>query len=257
MMPHHDGRSIPDVDDPPAEHVDDLVRVPPPRLEADSLEDFLEWAASVPQGAIEDVRSAIAEAAARRDESLILALTDELERLPVEDISRHMVLLATIGELRDAGVADALEKLVWHRDLVYEPYVADAQGCSFEASSDLSLRVRAAEMLAYLGTEDAAERTLRIVADHDDVAVRAAAIDAYLYNHGDSDEALERVGSAVRADDVNLVGVPRFTRESDPQAFEAAVEEFYRQHPDQLPPDFEVVAAPRDRDMTAKEPNDV
>jgi hypothetical protein len=38
---------------------------------------------------------------------------------------------------------------------------------------------------------------------------------------------------------VPLVGVPRFTRDSDPQEFERAVMRFYERHPDQRGPVIE------------------
>lgn len=242
---------------PPGEGTQDFSMPPAPQLAAATLEDFLAWAVSVRQGAVDHVRSAIAEAADRRDETLVIALTDELHSLPVEDVSRHMVLLATIGELRDARLSQALESFVWRAELVREPYLADGRGCSFEVRSDVMLRSRAAEMLAYLASDDADSRTLRIAEAHPEPAVRAAAVDAYLFNHGDTEDALRRVQAVVRADDASRVGVPRFTRDIDPDEFAAAVEEFYRRHPDQLPPGIHDGPAPQDRVATTKEAGDV
>jgi hypothetical protein len=221
---------------PPTE----LTRRDAPALTADTVDEFLRWAASVPVGEVAVIREYIA--AARGDDSLLDRLIAELWTLPVQNVGRHSMLLSTLGELRDGRAASALARFVWHQDLMALSPPEGQPGCGFEAHPAEALQARAAEMLSYLGTEEAVEETLRIAAEHPRAGVRAAAIDAHLFNHDDSSDELNRLRSRVRAEDQPLVGVPRLTRGSDPQQFERAVRRFYEQYPDQLPPEIELRA---------------
>lgn len=201
-----------------------------PAFTAGTVDEFLRWAAGVPVAEAAVIRQRIA--AARGDQALLDRLIAELWSLPVTDVGRHHVLLSTLGELRDGRTVPDLARFVWHMDLVARPS-ADQEGCGFEAHPAEVLQARAAEMLSYLATEEAVDETLRIVAEHPRAGVRAAAIDAHLFNHDDSAEEMVRLRGRVRAEDVPFVGVPRFTRDSDPQQFERAVLEFYERHPEQ------------------------
>lgn len=228
-----------------------------PDLTAETLDEFLAWAAAVPNGAVESIRGYIDAARERNDGRLIEALSTALWRLPITDVSRHMVLLATVGELRDARLVEALSDFVWYAPLVDERLNERPDGCSFEVRADEMLQARAAEMLSYLATEEADRNALRVALEHPSVSVRAAAIDAHLYNHGDSIEEIERLRSAVRSEDAALVGVPRFTRDGDTEEFERAVEEYYRRNPEQLPPEIHAGPKPEDRDMRTRGADDV
>lgn len=224
--------NAPDATSPakPPVHVVDRPDLPPPRLGPETIDEFLVWAASVPVGEVDVVRRAIASAAASQRDELVDLLHRELWRLPVTDVSRHLVLLSTVGELRDARSAAGLADLVWFEPLV-EERPGSTPGCSFEVSPTQMIQARAVEMLSYLATEEADRLTMRVALEHPSPAVRAAAIDAHLYNHGDSAEEADRLRSVVRSGDVVLVGVPRFTRDTDPEDLARSVREFYDRHP--------------------------
>ncbi len=207
-----------------------------PMLSAETIDEFIQWAAGVPAGEVEVIRERIANA--REDENLIDQLTKELWRLPVRDVSRHGLLLSTIGELRDPRAASVLIKFIW-----YDGEIAPGDdrkrflhSCSFEADGSEVLRARATEMLSYLSSSEAAEATLEIVARHPSDFVRAAAIDAHMFNAGDSPEAAEQLHKTVREEDRWRVGLPRLTRDVDPEEFERAVLAFYEQYPQERPP---------------------
>jgi hypothetical protein len=207
-----------------------------PQLHGDSIDEFLLWAGGVPAGATEVIRERIA--AARDDSAMLDRLLEALWRLPVRDEGRHYLLLSTIGELGDGRAAPELARFIWEPDeeiaSVEHDVVAD--GCGFGVSTAEVLKARAAEMLAHLRTSEAIEATLRVAADHPAPAVRAAAIDAHLYNHDDSPEEMERLRGRVRSEDVALVGLPRFTRDVNPRAFDRAIAEFYERNPERLAP---------------------
>ena len=106
----------------------------------------------------------------------------------------------------------------------------------FEVHPAEILQARAVEMLAYIATDEARDATIRVIQDHPFAAVRAAAIDAHLYNQGDSAEEAERLRGMVRSEDVAFVGMPRFTAAVPREEFLDAVGEFYERHPERIAP---------------------
>jgi hypothetical protein len=203
-----------------------------PELRAEDLDDFLHWAAGVPTGQVALIRNQIASATG--DQALVDRLVSELWRLPVTDVGRHLLLLSTIGELRDERVAPELARFVWYdEDSLATRPDSDQPGCGFEAHPAELLQARAVEMLSYLASEAGDDETLRVAAEHPRPGVRAAAIDAHLFNHDDAAEEVDRLRSRVRAEEAMLVGRPRFTRDTDPREFERAVLDFYERYPAQ------------------------
>lgn len=209
------------------------LRVPEgPVLAADTVDAFVTWAASVPVGEVRVVRDAIERA--RGDDELVERLLAELADLPVRDPGRHRVLLSTLGELRDARAVEPLARFIWHATLVAPEQGGD--GCGFEASLGEALQARAVEMVSYIGTSEAVEETLRVAVDHPSQGVRAAAIDAHLFNHDDDPDEASRMRERVRDVDAVLVGMPRFTRSTTRADFERAVEAYIDRYPTQRAP---------------------
>ena len=202
-----------------------------PELRVENIDEFLHWAGGVPRGAADMIRERIA--AARGDSTLFDGLLEELWKLPVVDDARHFLLLSTIGELRDGRAATELVRFIWQPDARISSVAHEvADGCGFGPSTAELLKARAVEMLAYLGAPEAVEETLRVAADHPAPAVRAAAIDAHLFNHDDDPEQMQLLRARVRSDDTSLVGLPRFTRARSPREFDRAIAGFYTRHPD-------------------------
>jgi hypothetical protein len=194
------------------------------------------WAASVPQGEIAVVRERIARS--RNSEALLESLSKELMAFPVRDVSRHRLLLSTVGELKNPHAASTLIKFIWHEGTitVHDPQPRTRRACSFETDGDDLLRARAAEMLSHLGSEQAEEATLEIAARHPASFVRAAAIDAHMFNAGDSGKSAAQLRDCIRPDDLWRVGLPRMKRDMDALAFEKAVLTFYQRYPEHHPP---------------------
>jgi HEAT repeat protein len=232
------------------------VEVPEgPGLTAATVDAFITWAAGVPVGDVQVVRDAVA--AAQGDDEVVARLLAELADLPVRDVGRHRVLLSTIGELRDPRAGEPLSRFIWHATIVAPEQGGD--GCGFEASLGESLQARAVEMLSYLGTGEANEETLRVAAEHPSQGVRAAAIDAHLFNHDDDPDEATRIRQRVRDTDTPLIGMPRFTRETTRADFERAVEAYLERYPTQRPaqPDRPSVHGPSPRPRADEEPGDV
>lgn len=193
------------------------------------MDEFLLWAAGTGVDQVGVVRSQIADAA---DGSLAV-LASSLHDLPVRDCGRHLILLAVLGEMRSPQALDPLETFVWTQGQItvgHEPHeetpASSAPGlipCDLDFDSSAMLRARAVEMLAYLGTGEAVDATLRVVRDHPEAGVRIAAIDAHLFNQGDTGAAIDALRPHVRESDQKWVGVPRFTREIDRGDFDRAL----------------------------------
>ncbi|MEP6697768.1 MAG: hypothetical protein ABJA34_12960 [Pseudonocardiales bacterium] len=169
---------------------------------------------------VEVIRARIADS--RGDDAVVDRLHEELWALPLVDVSRHRVLLATIGELRDGRSAGKLHEFVWYEGEFTPPQPSpdESRSCQFELDATEMLQARAVEMLAFLNTDEASTATLEVAARHPKRAVRLAAIDAYLFNHGDTADAAEKLHGLVPPEDRSAVGLPRRTRDTDPQDLE-------------------------------------
>lgn len=212
-----------------------------PGLTAQTVHQFLRWAAAVPNGEVKVIKQRIAAA---DDPKLVDALIDEVGRRPIQDVGLYLLLLSTIGELRDPRTESALVSLIWEEGPLFdhpepsEPIRRDTDH-SHDDRSVLDFKAvvqsRAVEMLSYLGTHAAMQATLDVASKHASAAVRLAAIDAHLYNHEDSSEAADELRRIVRPNDVKMVGLPRFSRGMDTTEFDARVAAFYGRYPDEVP----------------------
>ncbi len=194
-------------------------------LSTATISSFLEWAGGAPRGARDAIREEIAKVAGNN--ALVLTLCGELSLYAQDDPVRQLLLLSTIGETRNPIAIPALAGLIWldpgppaPGDTGADPG-AFANPAPWGANPLPILQSRAVEMLAYIGGEEADGIVLDVVDRHSVRSVRGAAIDAYLFNHGDSAAALERVSEAVRPGDAALIGRPRFKADADPQQFGA------------------------------------
>jgi hypothetical protein len=227
---------------------DDDLRPPPelrsPRrpeavpLTTATVEEFLRFAAQAGEDEIPAVREQIAGA----DTAVIEVLAERLVAGPVEDVGRHLVLLAVIGEAQHPPVLAPLRDFVWAEKpwLVDERHAHESPAeddayellpCQLDLELEAPLRGRAAEMLTYLGTPEALEAAEEILRSHPEPEVRRATIDALLYHHGDTEEAKERLHRVVREEDQPFVGLPRRTREMDAEEFDRRVQEHYEPPP--------------------------
>jgi len=229
-MDHHDDRSrrhaLPD------RRPDDVPPRPPHvELRQDSLEDFLIWAAGTGLDEADDVRRLIADGA---DDGVVDALSSELLTLAIQDIGRHLTILAVLGESRHPAAVTPLERFVWSEGSITQPATEDDEPatesttgemikCELQFDMSSALRARAVEMLAYLVTPDAVQATLNVIRDHPEAGVRRAAIDAHIFNQGSTQEVLEALAPYVQPEDEPYVNVPHWRRDMDPEKFDRTV----------------------------------
>jgi hypothetical protein len=205
-------------------------------LAPESTDTFLRSATNSTVGQLAGIRSELNRVA--KDPVVIDALSSRLLALPVDDVERHLTILSSLGEMRNPRAIVPLKQFIWTKTpVVAQPAPGHdaALGSSF-FNHDGALRARAVEMLAYINTGGADSETLHVAADHPNLEVRMAAMDSYLFNHGDSDQAKAELEKTVRPDEVKLIGLPRLTAGGDPKLFDQQVADFYKRYPDELPP---------------------
>ena len=206
--------------------------LPPPRDKA-TTDDFLTWIGTMPRERVGEVREAIA---AIEDKSAVAeVLNGQMLDLPCADSSRHLLLMSTIGELGQESSAAALERFTWLSDeAIHQSTANPAESCDFTTSG--LLQSRAVEMMVWVlkGQDDAA--VLRVIRDHPLRSVRMAAIDAYLFQHGDTPEAVKTLRDLVSPEDRPMVGLPRFGAHTDPETFERLAAEYEAANRPSTPP---------------------
>lgn len=205
-------------------------------LSPTSADAFLIWAQGVAQSDIGLLRSRIAEVA--HDDTVIDALGKRLMEIPVRDLSRHLMILAILGETQNPRAIDPILKFIWYpKALAEEPKEMLGPGIHVsQFNYDGGLRARASEMLAYIGTDVANSHTREILQKHPSQEVRIAAIDAYLFNHQDSTIANEELQRIVQPRERRMIALARRTRDMDVKAFDSRLRAFYEAYPDERPP---------------------
>jgi hypothetical protein len=81
------------------------------------------------------------------------------------------------------------------------------------------VQVKAVQGLAYLATPQADAAVREVIVKHEALHVRVSAIDAYMWNHGDSPETAAELYRLLPADLHRYVERPRFHRGMDHQEF--------------------------------------
>jgi hypothetical protein len=226
-------------DDAPPRFPGPLSPSPPPvpvALTVQTIDAFLVWAQTVPVAQRDVIVQQIAPAAG--NDQVVDALTQRLLTFPVMDLGRHLMLLSTLGQMRNPRAIDPLIKFVSYTGPMFPP-LPEAAGKESTFVSVLDyralLQARAAEMLAYIGGRGL-DATLDIAGKHATREVRIAAIDAYLFNQNDSEDARAALRRVVPAADAKLIGLPRRTKDMDRKTFDERVRAFYEQHPEEIPP---------------------
>jgi hypothetical protein len=227
-------------DPPPVALFSRRVLHQPPAIDASlpSVQAFVAWAsASVPDER-EDARAAIRRAARNPVLSRTTAvhLCRLVERSLKTDHTLALVQLAILGELRNDGPgAHCLGQVAW-APVPTEGTFDEERGDLLEAESLETLQAKAIDGLAYLRSAGGDAEVLRAVAFHPSRIVRAEAIDAYLWNHGDSEAAKARLRALTR-EHGEEVFVDRIRREDGEGAatFDPKLEAFLRAHPELEP----------------------
>ncbi len=221
------------------------LHAPPPLETAADVPKFVDWAALSAVDEREDGRAVIEGAAGNTE--VVLALIDEIETARLSDHSRALIALAILGEMRNELGAEFLLEFAT-RPLPTEGTLAEGE--IVERTAQATLQAKATDGLAYLRTERGDQAVLSLVESHPSRIVRAEAISAYLWNHGDSADAKGRVlaaikrrlasiGSPTDADRLEHLFVDRVRRVAGERAeiFDRKLAVYLELHPEVVPPD--------------------
>ncbi len=195
-----------------------------------AVEKFIDWAAESRLSQREEGRAAIV--AARANDAVAQALVDAVFAAQKTDHSRALVALSILGELRNPVGEQGLTRFV------NLPFPQDNPDPGFEGEQPEqtalgTLQAKAAEGLAYMGSESSAQQVVTLVAQHPSRIVRAAAIAAFLYNYPNSRELLRRY---VQPGELIFLDRPSRDIGESGESFNAKLAAFIRLHPEVLAP---------------------
>jgi hypothetical protein len=215
----------------PSELQAEARRTPVPPLQQDGdVGKFLDWLGGAQASEMEEARGAIQRAG--DNEQVLLALTREVERTELVDSTRALVALALIGEMRTPPAVLVLVRFV-NRPFPTQGSVVDGQ--IVEQVRLAKLQAKAVQGLAYANTPISNAAVKKVIKEHPSRAVRAEAINSYLWNHGDSEEAKQELIYSVRPEDKLLLDRVRRSTES-PEEFNRKLTAFLQKHPEAIAP---------------------
>jgi hypothetical protein len=217
----------------------------PQLTQASDVAAFLDWAGSSRADEAEAARATIVRAG--RNPQLVSRLVDEVEKTQFSDFTRSLLALGMLGELK----SPAAEKFL--ADFVQRPLPqkgTEVDGEILEQTYAAMLQGKAADGLAYLNTERSNSVIFELVASHPSRVVRAEAINAYLWNHGDSEEAKRTLAQFIAPEELIFLDRVRHVPGESGDAFNAKLAEFLKAHPEVTPPE------PERGDPASQQPND-
>ena len=199
------------------------------------VDAFIESAAA--SRASQDATVAAAIAAARGQPGLVDALA---ARVPIGQpsngmLSQWLVTISILGELRDPAAYGPLKALITQP----LPAVVAAHGTMGPRDAIEMVMLRAVQALANLQTRESDAAVLEFSRSHRARAVRIAAGAAYLFVKHDTNAAKQILAayvSSVESPDIKMMFAPRKTRNMDPAAFNAAMQTFFAEFPEENPP---------------------
>jgi hypothetical protein len=130
-----------------------------------------------------------------------------------------MLTIGFLGELKQREAMPFLSEIVWQR-LPNKGMGGHSELLS-ERELEEMIQAKAVQGLAYLGISEADGAVQEVMLEHESLHVRETAVDAYMWNHGDSAEAAKELYSLLPEDLHPLVERPRFQAGMDPEVFTA------------------------------------
>ena len=202
-----------------------------PLLSPSTLDQFIEIAVSSTSKTDEQIREAIHNA--EKDSLLVDGLIARFKNVRSQDLGRGLVILSILGELGSE------QAIYFYRDILKDEKEVE-EHLTGEYMSDRDIlemyQTKVIQSLAYIKSELSDSLVLDYIRWHPAIAVRAAAIEAYMYNHGDSDEAKSILKNVLDEDDYVYLDRTRRNKRQSSVEFNKELVMFYDDHPEQIPP---------------------
>jgi hypothetical protein len=193
---------------------------------AESVPRFIDWASRSGTEQREIVRKLIAAAAKNSD--VAEELCREIFEAQKSDHSRTLIMLSVLGEMRNPEGEKCLTRFI-HQPFPTQGTVVNGE--IIEQTSLGTLQGKAADGLAYAGTETGDREVLWAAGAHPSRIVRAEAINAYLWNHQDSQTARAALLKVVRPDEAGFLDRPRHEPGMNRDQFNGKLLEYAKKHP--------------------------
>ena len=192
---------------------------------------FIDWAGMSTVEEREDARKVIT--GARDNGDVAKVLCDEAFQAQKTDHSRALLVLAILGEMRSSVGAECLERFM---RLPFPDSGTVVDGEIVEQTALGTLQAKAIAGLAYMRTARGDEAVLRAVAKHPSRIVRAEAMNAYLWNHGDTPQARATLRRYVRKGEEAFLDRIRREPGDSASVFNRRLDAYLKAHPEAIPP---------------------
>ena len=151
----------------------------------------------------------------RQQPGAVEAMARQYRQLPAEAVDQRLVVLSMLGEMKRSDALAQLREVVW---APLPPANSQAEMLT-ERDFEEMVQVKAVQGLAYLATPQADAAVREVIERHEALHVRVSAIDAYMWNHGDSPETAAELYRSLPAELHPYVERPRFHSGMDRQEF--------------------------------------
>jgi hypothetical protein len=215
----------------------------------ESVSAFIDRASVATVDEHEAIRAAIVRA--RSSVPITRALATSVMETRTQDFTRTLTSLSILGELRNPTSEAALTTFV-RLPLPTTGHLIEGQIA--ERITLEELQMKAVQGLAYARTATGDAEVLRIVATHPSRAVRAEAIQAYLFNHAYSPEARAQLAKVVHADETVFLDRPHMISTTTAGDFNGQLATYLRLHPELKPPaatNLQAISTTIDREKDA------
>ncbi len=154
-------------------------------------------------------------AALSQQPRIVAAFAESYKQLRPEALQERLLTLGMVGELRRPDAIPFLKEVVW------TPLPAKEGSGERLSPREIEemVQVKAVEGIAFVATADADAAAKEVMLKHPSTHVRATAIDAYMWNHGDSAEAAKELYALLPSELHPYVERPRFHPGMDAKAF--------------------------------------
>jgi len=197
----------------------------PNRPPGESVPAFIDWACRSGIGEREEGRKIIAEA--HSNPAVAQELCRQITAHQRTDFSRTLIELSVLGETRNPEGEECLVRFL-HQPFPKEGTVVNGE--IVEQTTLGGLQSKAVDGLAYAGTKSGDREVLWAAGSHPSRIVRAEAINAYLWNRKDSDEARATLEKVVRPDERIFLDRPRYQPAMSSEEFNEKLEAYAKEH---------------------------